>query len=139
MQREQDSRCKTVLIILSGHGNVVKLLQEKGANINEHDSDGNSALHIATQQGKTLFMDSNCNFSIFRQSKIFTDSNALLDYENVVELLIEEGADINIKNIYGNPPLYYAVSKGSYGKRFKNFRSRIVIHDSNRDQIEYDF
>lgn len=59
----------------------MKILIEKGANINVTDKKGNSLLHTAVVKG----------------------------HENIVKLLIEKGFDVNQKNKEGSPILTEAI------------------------------
>jgi len=59
------------------HGEVAKLLLNKGADINAQDEGGGTALMVATQPG----------------------------YLNEVKILLEKGADVNAKDVNGTTAL----------------------------------
>ena len=63
----------------NGLGDIAALLIEQGADANERDHFGNTALHLA------------------------------LAYPDLIELLLENGANVNAKNALGNTPLHLAV------------------------------
>ncbi|RPB13648.1 ankyrin repeat protein, partial [Morchella conica CCBAS932] len=68
--------------VKSGIQNVSKLLIHRGANVNEQNNLGWTALHIAAAYGKPIHL-----------------------------LLLKEGAEINAKDIHGQTPLHKAVQK----------------------------
>jgi hypothetical protein len=99
---------------------VVKLLIEHGANVNEKDNNGKTPLLIACRwnnydivkillehranidvidnDGNTPIMDSYYGFKIER------------NWINVIKLLISKGANINSKDRYGNTLLFYYIN-----------------------------
>ena len=81
--KDKDGRTPLHLAAESADGDIVKLLLDKGAKINEKDDEfGFTALHHAARLGK----------------------------KNTAELLIAGGADINAKDKQGHTPLYVAVN-----------------------------
>jgi len=68
--------------VLTGDADEVALLARKGANLNQVDYNGRSALHMACAEG---------------------------NYK-VVEVLIQHGANVNMKDRWGQTPLQVAVS-----------------------------
>lgn len=72
----------TLLMIAAqnGHTNIVKILLEKGADINVEDYFGNTVLHLAARSG----------------------------HEKTVEVLIQAVANVNAVDEYGKTPLDYA-------------------------------
>ena len=75
----KDGAGRTPLMCVAheGHVELVRLLLDKGADVNAHSGDYGNALQAATSGG----------------------------HEAVVRLLLEEGADINAQGgVYGNAP-----------------------------------
>jgi ankyrin repeat protein len=68
--------------VLTGDADEVALLARKGANLNQVDYNGRSALHMACAEG---------------------------NYK-VGEVMIQQGANINMKDRWGQTPLQVAVS-----------------------------
>ncbi len=85
-----DSYLRTALIWSTFYNNIdlMEWLIKNGANIDHQDINGYSALHFAGQQ-KNLY---------------------------AAKLLLDKGADINLIDIHGNPPIWTAIfnSKGDY-------------------------
>ena len=84
MREEMDIRNSFFETCKGGDIEKIKLLLEKGANIEAKDSYGNTPLVWASWSG----------------------------YIEVVKLLIEKGADIEVKNNYGFTPLIWASQNG---------------------------
>ncbi|MFC1795253.1 ankyrin repeat domain-containing protein, partial [Planctomycetota bacterium] len=81
--KDKDGRTLLHLAVGSADGDIVKLLLDKGADINAKDDEsGFTALHYAAQFGN----------------------------KNAAELLIARDADINAKDKQGHTPLYVAVN-----------------------------
>jgi ankyrin repeat protein len=72
---------KFIEIVIEENENAIYYAIEEGANVNEQDKNGWSALYYAVDAG---------NISI-------------------IELLLRNGANVDIKDIYGITPLYRAV------------------------------
>ena len=108
--------------VTNGKADVVKSLLAEGANINERDSDGNTALMIASEG--TAYLPHN-----LPMVQILIDARASLEAQdtrgraalhraaaegrtNVVGLLLNSGALVNPRNHDGATPLFYAVQFG---------------------------
>jgi ankyrin repeat protein len=86
-----------------GLANVLKrLLKTRGTNVNILDSYGQTALLVATQEALTAPAT----------SVLFEDVN-LSGYEECVRVLLEKGADSNIKSVSGWTPLLVSAGKGN--------------------------
>jgi len=89
----------------SNNFSKVKELLEKGADVNEKDGRGRTALLLAAVAG----------------------------HKDVAELLISHGADVNLSNDYGWTPLHFAASRGheDVAKIIIDNKAEINIKDSN--------
>lgn len=101
-----------------GHTDVVKLLLDKGANIEVKNSDGNTALLLAAWEGHT----ETAKLLIDRQANIHTKNNiektalhlaAATNQASTIQLLIEKGFNIHAKDNNGDMPLHRAAYNGA--------------------------
>ena len=84
--RNEKSKCSVIhYAARQGDLNRVKLLVEKGADVNEKDYYRSSALHYAVESGNL----------------------------ELAQYLVEKGADVNAKNNYGTAVLHLAAKSGS--------------------------
>lgn len=105
-----DQSGNTMLMILSmyaDHSNaddIVRLLLDNGADVNLLNSDGRSALFLAISQP---FTDDS---QYFNEKTMLCDKNPTKICTNLqtLELLIEHGAKVDIKDNYGDNILKYA-------------------------------
>jgi len=90
-----------------GHRDIVELLITNGAEINAKDSlnDDEIAERIAAMVGAILPEGG-------AVEKTALHLAAVGGHKEVVELLIANGADVNVMDAAGQTPLYYAVSRG---------------------------
>lgn len=101
---------------VSGYKDVVKVLLMRGANPNRQDSLGNTPLHLAVCSASSY------NFNMVRHpidfltNKMFGDknkkkNNEFIDALQVVRILLQNGAHVNILDRTGKTPLDLARSK----------------------------
>lgn len=98
MREKGGASMEKILLTASSRGNkeIVKTVIEKGVNLSSSYYKSISPLHVAIS-GYSKF-----EFSI----KPFKDKEKILeDYLEIIKLLIEAGADVNIKNKEGETPL----------------------------------
>ena len=98
-----DSKHKFPLFVAvdKGKSEVVELLLKHGANINFTDSDGNTALHHVIEQQP-----------IVTPSQYSDHVVAANSVKSVLDILLENKADVNAVNNAGETPLYKAASRG---------------------------
>lgn len=80
--RSAEALYEMIVAAAEGDGKKVKDLLLQGLDINTHDFDKRTTLHLAASQGNS----------------------------KVVQLLLKEGADVHAIDRYGNNPLHEAVS-----------------------------
>lgn len=119
-----------------GHLEIVKFLVEKGANVNlKHPEHGNIALHYASRSGHleivkllvekeasvntqnkygrtALHHASECTESLFEGHESNPEHKEIEDYLEIVKLLVEKGANINIQDEHGRTALHIASVNG---------------------------
>lgn len=123
------------LAIKNRHLKVAGLLVEAGANVDESDPQGNTALHLAllnpangdnglllqlidSMIEKTKMIDhqndlGNTPLLLAVHNSCSTDPNERICYEAVVRSLLDRGANVNLKNKYHESPLIIAAKEGS--------------------------
>ncbi|WP_265030421.1 ankyrin repeat domain-containing protein [Wolbachia endosymbiont (group B) of Athalia cordata] len=102
-----------LLCLVSGSGYIelAKLLIEKGANVNAQDNEGKTPLHLAVSSSNLDII----GVPIFIRRLIDGEDENVNLQDNIVEILIEKGANINIQDNEGKTPLHLAVSNSSLG------------------------
>ena len=107
-----------------GHTEIVRLLLDRGADINSQNDSGDTALIIKSKHGKVdmaeFLLDCGADpniknikgdtalMSAARYSNSILVLAEVADYTKVVELLLFHGADPNIRNNYGKTALIIA-------------------------------
>lgn len=105
---------------------MVRLLLELGADIHARDSNGNSHLHHAINDGDekiwgVLFTDK----KLFRE---FFPKRTIHKRANIVEILIQSGCDVNARNKRGITPLH-----ASMEMNFMEIRDLFLSHKADPD------
>ena len=115
----KNEHCDTALHIATrkGHVDVVRRLLECGADVNCTTRIGMTPLHIASSAGhidvvKEILLKGpllNIKAANLEWTPLFLACK--WDRTNVVKVLLEAGADLNIQNVWGETSLYKAVAR----------------------------
>ncbi|KAF3159060.1 hypothetical protein TWF788_004016 [Orbilia oligospora] len=104
--------------VIHGHGTVVKLLLENGANIEAKAYSNETPLHLAVKYKREaivgLLVNSGADIEAkngLRKTPLASAANA--GNKSMASLLIENGADIEAKDYGGSTPLLFAAASGS--------------------------
>ncbi|KAJ5152754.1 uncharacterized protein N7482_009232 [Penicillium canariense] len=100
-----------------GHEGVVRLLVEKGADIEARDTSGRTALSWAAEKGHENIVRLLLEKGVDIEARDILDRTPLLwaikeRHENIVKLLLEKGAELEARNFPGRNPLSLAAEKG---------------------------
>lgn len=107
----------TPLLVSASTGNkkILRILIEKGANVNATTDDGDSALNFAARRSKNLWWNMKSwttrlffcrGWNKMNKHDLTNLINAIdTDHVRIAKRLIENGTDINHKGAYGRTPL----------------------------------
>lgn len=124
----------TPLTLAGLYGNIkaINTLVNLGADVNELDDNGFSALFTAARKGKIkavkvlleLKADPNLRCSNHKHTALF---EALLwDYQNIASVLINQGANVNIAGLSGLTALHIAA-----GRNLQGATEELIRHSAN--------
>jgi ankyrin repeat protein len=101
----------------NGHFDIVKLLLDRGATIDDKDNAGFNSLMLASQRGHLAIVEllldhgANINFTCnIRMTALMRAS--YVRHLATVKLLLDRGANIEAKDRYGDTSLHYACKSG---------------------------
>lgn len=104
-----------------GYEKIVRLLITNGANVNAKDVEDKTALHAVSLEGirrMNVFLQHSCLWNWIKKYLLLSGR------ENMVRILVENGANVNARNNLGNAPLNLA-SAG--GKKHVEYHLHVVI------------
>jgi ankyrin repeat protein len=111
-----------------GRWPVAKLLIKHGADINALDRDGHSPVYIALMAGRTQVVQHMVKMGAHVEpDELLAEAvrNGVAD-RDVVELMLEQGADINHLTSEGETPLILAIKKGE-----RLLVKRLILHGAD--------
>lgn len=88
--------------VMLGRKRVVKVMLERGVNVNKSDKSGNTPLHLAVYAGRRLVVDIHTFFDGAETPRSIIDKNVTTE---LVKMLLEHGANPHIKNKSGKLPI----------------------------------
>ncbi len=113
--QDSDGLCPLTWAVYNNHPDVVKALLEKGIDVNFTDTDGITCLHIAALAGYDdiigILLDHKANVNAKLQTDL-TMPLHLVAEADAAQLLINNCADINSRDILGSTPLHKAAAAG---------------------------
>ena len=117
----QDKKKRTSLILAAnnGHTSVVEFLFDHGADLNARDSDGQSALIYASRRSfnETAAFLLNNGADVNYQSRKKGVTALMIaaggDNEELVQMLLEHGADASLTNTFGQTAKFLAQEMGN--------------------------
>ena len=117
--RDQKKRTPLILAAYNGHTPVVDFLVGKGADVNARDGDGQTALMYASKRSfnetAALLLDKGAEVNTQSKKR---GINALMlaavaGNEELVRMLLDHGADADLKDIFGRTAKILAEKKGN--------------------------
>ncbi len=122
--------------------NISKKILEKNFNFNEKDNCGNNILHICAKKGNTKLFKQFIGFVNINEKNFYFETALHMAVNNnnieIVKLLLDNGADVNAKDVEENTPLHIASEKG-YTKVVnqlltnKKSKNKININEKDND------
>lgn len=113
----QEGGCLLFVACKNGHTNIVRLLLEKGVDVNFCNENGASSLYVACYNGHTrtvqLLLQNGADINLCSRSGTSPLYAACQnEHKLVVQILLNNGAKIDICDEYGASPLYVACQNG---------------------------
>jgi len=111
-------RKRGALVLAASEGDTatVQELLDKGADVNEKDKDGYTALYLAAMSGHTVtvqvLLDSGANVDERRYGFTALIIAAEFGHNAIVEALLAKGADVNAENDHGWTAFRIAAHQG---------------------------
>ena len=113
---DQDGRTILMHATWFGHIDVMRILIDKGADVNAKNKNGATALILAADKGNaeivSFLIDKGADFNAKDKNGTALILAADKGNAEIVSFLIDKGADINMKDSLGYTPLMKAVGRG---------------------------
>jgi len=117
MRRGNYNEYTTPLIVAStyGHKDIVKILLDSGANIEDSDEHRHTALFLACQHGYfdiiKILLNRGANVNSYEEHGVSCLAMASCKGNNdIVKMLLDHGADIEYADVNGEGPLFNSIS-----------------------------
>lgn len=145
--RDWSKRTPLFLAIIQGHHEVVKLLIEKKADLAIVNEEKETVLHIAAFYGRTIILQTLLNYPLCKNLIEAKDLDGKTSMHkavwgdpkpNIVDLLIDYGANPNTKNDYGYTPLHWAAKHGHI-KSAQSLLKKMELPHSTNDNNDLPF
>ncbi len=107
-----------VTAALAGHNETVVLLIDKGADLRGRDGNGFTALHAAAHAGHldvvNLLINHGVDINDQQNTAKITPLHAAAerDFREIAEVLLDQGATMDLKSLTGHTPVVMATLKG---------------------------
>ncbi|CZR67992.1 uncharacterized protein PAC_17891 [Phialocephala subalpina] len=117
--RNLENQTALHLAVLNGHEAIARLLLERGADIEAAGDDGEKPLYIAAATGNfaiaRVLLQFNASAESFNVRKQLSALHRAVEqgHEEIVNLLLRHGADVDLQNSNGETALFDAVVKGN--------------------------
>lgn len=109
----KNDKGKTPLNIAAGVKdavNLVKYLVSKGADLNASDNMHETPLHVCSRSGKIHEF----NTHIFIDRDLFSSNFENLGADDIAKVLIDNGANLNMRDNYDQLPILLAATSNTY-------------------------
>ena len=115
---DEDNDLKNRTLILAaaeGNETAIQLLLDHGAQVDWKDKEGNAPLHWAVPEGHQnaveVLLKNRADANV-RDSNFTTPLYGAIFYESIARMLLSYGADVNVKNIFGETALIRCAHDG---------------------------
>jgi L-ascorbate metabolism protein UlaG (beta-lactamase superfamily) len=146
-KRTTDGKGRTPLYLAIDVGapDIAKILAERGADVNIADDNGITPVLYAVMVGEKDIADvlikhnANINSSAKNTSRSPLHEAAARGYSAIVDQLLKNGADMNVKDKNGHTALSYALKYGNEkaAEVLKNAKAEYIKWDENLGYSEY--